>query len=66
MSLLGIDNINKLTECTRALPPFKGSYRAPDQSLLEKFIRGAIKGLKGLEAARQALDKGDKIPANAE
>ncbi|KAF4580812.1 ligninase H2 precursor [Ophiocordyceps camponoti-floridani] len=26
MSLLGVDNINNLTECTRVLPPFIGSF----------------------------------------
>lgn len=59
MSLLGINNINKLTECTKALPRFKGSYKAPDQGLLDRFIQGL---LKGLDTARQALDRGDKIP----
>ncbi|KAJ0161516.1 Versatile peroxidase VPL2 [Colletotrichum tanaceti] len=39
LSLLGVDNINDLTECTKALPARSGStFNAPDQAALDKWL----------------------------
>lgn len=62
MSLLGVNNLNSLRECTKALPAFKGSYRAPDEGLLQRFMKGL---LKSVDRIKEALMKGDKIPSNA-
>ncbi|KAF6812359.1 ligninase h2 precursor [Colletotrichum musicola] len=63
MSMLGVPNMNDLTECTKVLPPFKGrDYQPPDQEELTKFMNGLLKS----PAAFSALDKGDKIPPNTQ
>ncbi|KAK2021878.1 peroxidase [Colletotrichum zoysiae] len=39
LSLLGVGNINNLTECTKALPARTGSvFNAPDQAALDKWL----------------------------
>ncbi|TDZ62061.1 Versatile peroxidase VPL1 [Colletotrichum trifolii] len=38
LSLLGVQNINGLTECTKALPGRTGSFTAPDQAALDKWL----------------------------
>lgn len=38
MSLLGVYNINNLTECSKVLPLPTTSYTAPDQSLLNAWL----------------------------
>jgi manganese peroxidase len=58
LSLLGVNNINDLTECTKALPGAFGNlftFINPDQGLLNKFLGGE------LDSAREPLRKGDKI-----
>ncbi|KAF9872415.1 peroxidase [Colletotrichum karsti] len=63
MSLLGVNNMNDLTECTKVLPPFKGAdFQMPDQTELDKFMNGLLKSPDVV----QALDKGDKIPPTAQ
>lgn len=61
MSLLGVNNINDLTECTKALPPFRPGFQQPDEDLLTKVMGSVINS----DAIKQALEKGDKIPPNA-
>ncbi|KAF9880428.1 ligninase h2 precursor [Colletotrichum karsti] len=38
LSLLGVNNINDLTECTKALPPRTTGFTAPDQAALDKWL----------------------------
>ncbi|KAK2063731.1 peroxidase [Colletotrichum caudatum] len=39
LSLLGVNNINNLTECTKALPARTASaFKAPDQAALDKWL----------------------------
>ncbi|WYZ35995.1 hypothetical protein EsH8_X_000642 [Colletotrichum jinshuiense] len=38
LSLLGVFNINDLTECTKALPPRTNNFAAPDQAALDKWL----------------------------
>ncbi|KAH7312646.1 ligninase H2 precursor [Stachybotrys elegans] len=41
LSLLGVYNINSLTECTKVLPPIVvGTFLNPDQILLDLFLNG--------------------------
>lgn len=41
LSLLGVNTINSLTECTKVLPGRTGAYNAPDQSNLDKWLNTA-------------------------
>ncbi|KAK8855426.1 ligninase H2 [Apiospora arundinis] len=41
LSLLGVNTINTLTECTKVLPGRTGAYNAPDQSNLDKWLNTA-------------------------
>lgn len=56
MSLLGVNNINQLTECTVALPPFLRGFLAPDQPEMEKFLNGPYN-----PTTAEDLLKGDRI-----
>ncbi|KAK2017979.1 peroxidase [Colletotrichum eremochloae] len=61
MSLLGVNNINDLTECTKVLPPFRPDFAQPDQDILDKVMGSVLSS----DLVKQALEKGDKIPAAA-
>ncbi|GJN76684.1 hypothetical protein PLIIFM63780_000170 [Purpureocillium lilacinum] len=56
LSLLGVYNINALTECTRVLPNFMGSFDNVDKAKMDEFAAGE------LDSARVALMNGDVIP----
>lgn len=59
LSLLGVPNINELTECTKVLPPFTGTrFVSPDAALLARYAAGE----EGMEYAAAALEAGDLIP----
>ncbi|KAL2760194.1 hypothetical protein ACRALDRAFT_2095732 [Sodiomyces alcalophilus JCM 7366] len=58
VSLLGVPKLNTMTECSRALPPFRGTFEAPDQSQLDRFMQGL------LDTATDVLYNGDSIPAD--
>ena len=59
LSLLGVYNINNLTECTKVLPPIiAGTFLNPDQLLLDLFLSGPRN-----TAASNALFNGDLLPA---
>lgn len=55
MSLLGVYNLNDLTECTKALPLPLSSFTSPDASALDKFANG------GLSNAVQPAAQGNVI-----
>ncbi|KAM4055723.1 peroxidase domain-containing protein [Hirsutella rhossiliensis] len=38
LSLLGVNNINDMTECTKVLPPFTPTFTSPDQPQLSQFL----------------------------
>lgn len=57
LSLLGVHNINELTECTKALPNFMGSFENPDKKQLQEFLQGGQDS-----SATVALLQGDKLP----
>ncbi|KAM4060457.1 peroxidase domain-containing protein [Hirsutella rhossiliensis] len=57
LSLLGVYNINELTECTKALPNFMGSFDSPVKKQLQDFLRGGRDSI-----ATDALLHRDKLP----
>ncbi|KAJ3480816.1 hypothetical protein NLG97_g7978 [Lecanicillium saksenae] len=58
LSLLGVHNINDLTECTKVLPAFTGmSFTNPDEEMMARYAKGELAG-----HADAALEAGDLIP----
>ncbi|KJZ75502.1 hypothetical protein HIM_05198 [Hirsutella minnesotensis 3608] len=57
LSLLGVNNINDLRECSKALPSALDVFNSPDQPLLDAFANGS------LESAKDEVTKGDNITA---
>ncbi|KAI3530793.1 peroxidase [Colletotrichum filicis] len=63
LSLLGVNNINQLTECTKVLPPAVNGFRAVDQYKLDKWLNSV--GNKGsAKKVAEDIEKGD--PASVE
>ncbi|OAA60800.1 ligninase H2 precursor [Cordyceps fumosorosea ARSEF 2679] len=59
LSLLGVANVNDLTECTHALPPATGpGFASPDAEQMARFARGELAGA----AVDAALEEGDLLP----
>ena len=58
LSLLGVDNINKLTECTKVLPAATRSYKNPDQKKIDKWL------ITGPELKGKAKQLADSIAAD--
>jgi hypothetical protein len=71
LSLLGVNNINSLTDCTKALPRSTTSYRHKDQSKFDKWLKSfdwspiskAISRL--IEIGDEITVAEDKIPTNS-
>ncbi|KAK3045304.1 hypothetical protein LTS18_014073 [Coniosporium uncinatum] len=40
LSLLGVDNINQLTECTKVLPPAIKTFNSPDSAIIKAWLKG--------------------------
>ncbi|KAM4061236.1 peroxidase domain-containing protein [Hirsutella rhossiliensis] len=57
LSLLGVNNINDLKECSKALPSALDFFQSPDQSQLDAFANGKFNDAKG------QLMQGDNITA---
>lgn len=59
LSLLGVNNINQLVECTKALPPaIRGNnYRAKDQDLVDKWVQTKEK----IKLFGETLESGDLV-----
>ncbi|CAN8101466.1 unnamed protein product [Discula destructiva] len=57
LSLLGVYNINKLTECSKALPPQVASFKASDSNLLDKWMLSTAASA----AVAQAVLDGKKL-----
>ncbi|KAK0107961.1 hypothetical protein ONS96_003744 [Cadophora gregata f. sp. sojae] len=45
LSLLGVNNINQLTECTRVLPAAKKTFTQPDLTIFKQWLEGKFPGL---------------------
>jgi hypothetical protein len=48
MSLLGVNNINDLKECTKVLPPARNSFVSQDQKLLDLWLQGQYDQLNNM------------------
>jgi len=57
LSLLGVYNINDLTECSKVLPARTSYYSAPDQSIIDKWLSST----KQYPSITNAMMKGDLI-----
>jgi hypothetical protein len=56
MSLLGVNNINGLTECTKVLPvAVRGTFRPEDQYQVDQWANGGFQGFGAEFGALQAL-----------
>ncbi|GAW26958.1 putative ligninase H2 [Rosellinia necatrix] len=51
LSLLGVNNINHLTECTRALPARTLEYKNPDQESMDEWLKSSRVSLTSEEIA---------------
>lgn len=60
LSLLGVNNINQLTECTKVLPPATKGFRILDQFKLDKWLNSV--GNKGAaKKVSQDIENGDTV-----
>ena len=57
MSLLGVDNINNLTECTKVLPPAVSSFTSPDAAFISKWVNGEYPAMGALVANGTAINQ---------
>lgn len=48
LSLLGVNNINDLKECTKVLPPARNSFVSQDQKILDLWLQGQYNQLNNL------------------
>lgn len=48
MSLLGVNNINDLKECTAVLPAERKTFVSEDQVLLDRWLQGEFDQLNNL------------------
>ncbi|KAM5353830.1 hypothetical protein ACJ41O_000480 [Fusarium nematophilum] len=60
LSLLGVNNINDLTECTKVLPQPIGSFSHRDKGRLNKWLQSDDKSSKSKEISKEVED-GDEI-----
>ncbi|KAI0434590.1 class II peroxidase [Xylaria sp. FL1042] len=51
LSLLGVNNINQLTECTKALPARTVEYKNPDQESMDEWLKSSRVSLTSEEIA---------------
>ncbi|KAI1284403.1 ligninase H2 [Xylaria sp. FL0933] len=51
LSLLGVNNINQLTECTKALPARTVEYKNPDQASMDEWLKSSRVTLTSEEIA---------------
>ncbi|GAW17249.1 hypothetical protein ANO14919_067040 [Xylariales sp. No.14919] len=51
LSLLGVNNINQLTECTKALPARTVEYKNPDQESMDEWLKSSRVSLTSDEIA---------------
>ncbi|KAF4637387.1 hypothetical protein G7Y89_g683 [Cudoniella acicularis] len=58
LSLLGVNNINKLTECTSIFPAAVNSYTSPDQNYLNEWLGGSMSSIGGAVSEAVTLTTG--------
>ncbi|KAI1851347.1 hypothetical protein JX265_000419 [Neoarthrinium moseri] len=60
LSLLGVNNINTLTECTKVLPPAIRTYKAPDQNNLNTWLNSNSQSALA-KSLSDAINEGESI-----
>ncbi|KAI0442161.1 ligninase H2 [Xylaria telfairii] len=63
LSLLGVNNINQLTECTRALPARTLEYKNPDQESMDEWLKSSRVSLTSEEIAER-VELGGTVDIN--
>ncbi|KAF2275707.1 heme peroxidase [Westerdykella ornata] len=48
LSLLGVNNINDLKECTKVLPPARRTFKNEDQVILDRWLNGEFNQLNNM------------------
>ncbi|KAK6077933.1 ligninase h2 precursor [Seiridium cupressi] len=61
LSLLGVNNINNLTECTKVLPSAIKSFSAPDQKNMDKWLNSLGSKSALSQKVANAVNAGDNI-----
>ena len=62
LSLLGVQDMNKMTECSKVLPKAVKSFRAKDQGVFDKWLNSPYDAKKDKEIC-SAVAEGDDVPA---
>lgn len=65
LSLLGVNNINNLKECTKVLPPAVRAYNAPYQTAINKWLNDLTLAAGAVKQTGQALRDGTVLNAIA-
>lgn len=60
LSLLGVNNINKLTECTKVLPAHISAFTATDQAKIDKWLKNPDRTSTANQIAAD-LDNGELV-----
>ncbi|KAI1753230.1 heme peroxidase [Xylaria castorea] len=63
LSLLGVNNINQLTECTRVLPARTLEYKNPDQENMDEWLKSSRVSLTSEEIAER-IELGGTVDTN--
>jgi hypothetical protein len=61
LSLLGVNNINTLKECSKALPPATKLYTAPDEKKVDKWLNTSGSTSDAAKKVAAAVNDGDNI-----
>ncbi|KAI1123013.1 ligninase H2 [Nemania abortiva] len=64
LSLLGVNNINQLTECTKALPARTLEYKNPDQESMDEWLNSSRVSLTSEEIAER-VELGGVVDINS-
>ncbi|KAJ8128096.1 hypothetical protein O1611_g5538 [Lasiodiplodia mahajangana] len=64
LSLLGVNNINELTECTKALPARTLEYKNPDQESMDEWLNSSRVSLTSEEIAER-VELGGVVDINS-
>ncbi|KAH6654043.1 peroxidase [Truncatella angustata] len=64
LSLLGVNNINNLTECTKVLPSAITRYSAPDQRNMDKWLNSLGSQSPLAKKLSDAINNGESILSN--
>lgn len=60
LSLLGVDNINNLTECTKVLPRAVREFSNPDQLRMDMWLGSSANTTEALQIS-EVVEAGDRL-----